>query len=899
MANKINVILGLDVSAFERSLGTVQNRMNKLSSQFTAVGSTLTRAFTLPFAAITAGAIKVSADFEQAMSEVKAVSADVTEEGFKQLTEAAKDLGKRTSKSATEAAQGLKFLALAGFDTTQQLAAIEPVLRLAEAGGIELARASDLATDAMSALGIQAEGLGGFLDVVANTSTKANSSIEQLNEAFIAVGGQFKNLNVPIDESNALLGILANRGIKGSEAGNGLNAVLINLTTGAGKAGKAMDQLGISAFDSEGNFRGVSTILKDLNAKFATMTTEQQTTYKAMLGGKNRITELNALLDGMSNEFDGLRDSIQDSEGKLLDIAEVMQDNLKGQVTRLKSALEGLGIQMGEVLLPIVKRVADGLQAFVDLLSKASPQMVRVALAIGAVLAAIGPLLLALGAATKFIASAAGGLKLLAGGLTFLTGPVGIAIAAIAALVAGIVIAYNRSEEFRDVVRRVGQVIQFIFAKAVEVARDQFTRLKAALEAARPVLSKVVEVVRAIANAWFQVQKVVLTIATRVLAFFVAAWVGAVNSIQKVVFQFFTEFRNNLKAFGTAFEELKKGNVKAAITSLGKELANDGRNVGEAFTGGFKEGFDGTLNFFKGIQDAFNRDSAKTGETVAKNIAAGAQRGLQQVQEAGAQAAGGTGARQPARIRQETAALSTLPADISALQNFARDKSIELKTNTLATAMESLKARASAAFQATTEEARKTQLATEEFLNSLNLGLLKSGDTFVNWQQIASSSIVRGLDSISQSIEGGISSFKSLAQAVRKSIQAIISDLIKQGVAAIITGTLVNLGVKLGPFALAAAAAAGAAASGLFNTALNKIAPPKLAQGGLTRGATLAVVGDNPSGKEAIIPFERMDEFLSKFGGGGGTRVTGVFEVKGSDLVLVLDRARQEQTRIR
>jgi hypothetical protein len=395
------------------------------------------------------------------------------------------------------------------------------------------------------------------------------------------------------------------------------------------------------------------------------------------------------------------------------------------------------------------------------------------------------------------------------------------------------------------------------------------------------------------------VQKVVLTIATRVLAFFVAAWVGAVNSIQKVVFQFFTEFRNNLKAFGTAFDELKKGNIKAAITSLGKELANDGRNVGEAFTGGFKEGFDGTLSFFKGIQDAFNRDSAKTGETVAKNIAAGVQRGLQEVQEAGAQAAGGTGARQPARIRQETAALSTLPADISALQNFAQDKAVELKLTTLGDSMEKLRVRSTAAFQATQEEARKAQLATEEFLNSLNLGLLRNGDVFVNWGQIVGNAAAAGLDSLSQSIEGGVNSFKKLGQAVRQSVQQIISALIKKGVAAVVSGTLVKLGATLGPLALAAAGAAGAAASGLFNSVLNKIAPPKLAQGGLTRGATLAVVGDNPSGKEAIIPFERMDEFLGKFGGGGGTRVTGVFEVKGSDLVLVLDRARQEQVRVR
>jgi TP901 family phage tail tape measure protein len=437
--NRINVSLFLDTGPFERAVASFEKDMNRLSSRAQAVGSTFTKAFTLPFAAIAGGAVKVAADFEQAMSEVKAVSDNLSQDSFKKLTEAAQDLGRRTSKSATEAAQGLKFLALAGFSVEDQLAAIEPVLRLSEAGGIDLARASDLATDAMSALGIEAQGLEGFLDVVANTSTKANSSIEQLNEAFIAVGGQFKNLGTPITEANALLGILANRGIKGSEAGNGLSTVLINLTTGAGQAGVAMKALNISAFDADGNFRGVSTVLKDLNAKFSTMTVEQQTAYKAMIGGKNRITELNALLDGMANEFDTLNGSIQDSDGKLRQIAQTMQDNLKGQITRLKSALEGLGIEVGNILLPVVTKLGDALQSLVDYFAGLSTEAKKNILIIGGVVAAIGPLLLAISAGAKLFGAMAGAVGLLAS-------PVGIAIVgltALAALVGSVIAKYK------------------------------------------------------------------------------------------------------------------------------------------------------------------------------------------------------------------------------------------------------------------------------------------------------------------------------------------------------------------------------------------------------------------------------------------------------------------------
>lgn len=433
--SSINIKFSVDLEQFSTAIQNASRDLKKAGAEMQNVGKNMSMYISGPILALGGLAVKSAADFEKAMSEVKAVSSDLDPAGFEALSNAALDLGKRTSKSATEAAQGLKFLALAGFTVEQQLAAIEPVLRLSEAGGIELARASDLATDAMSALGIEAQNLGGFLDIIANTSTKSNTSIEQLNEAFIAVGGQFKNLNVPLDEANALLGILANRGIKGSEAGNGLSTVLINLTSGAGQAGVAMRQLGISAFDSEGNFRGVSTILNDLNEKFATMTVEQQSTYKAMIGGKTRITELNALLDGTANEFDKLRDSIIDSDGKLLSIAETMQDNFNGQLIKMKSALEGVGIQIGNILLPYLKRFVEGLNGVVDWFANLNETAQKIILVIAGIAAAIGPLLLIFGSLASLLPTIIAGVSALGTAFTIMTGPIGLIIVAVGALI--------------------------------------------------------------------------------------------------------------------------------------------------------------------------------------------------------------------------------------------------------------------------------------------------------------------------------------------------------------------------------------------------------------------------------------------------------------------------------
>jgi TP901 family phage tail tape measure protein len=166
-------------------------------------------------------------------------------------------MGAATSKSATEAAEALSYMALAGWDTNTSLTALEPVLRLSEAGKMDLALASDLVTDSMSSLGIGVEELQSYLDKMAKTSSKSNTSVTQLGKAMVIAGGTFKNLNTPMSEANAILGILANRGLKGSEAANSLNSIMINLTIGAGQAGTAMKELNISAFDSEGRFKGM------------------------------------------------------------------------------------------------------------------------------------------------------------------------------------------------------------------------------------------------------------------------------------------------------------------------------------------------------------------------------------------------------------------------------------------------------------------------------------------------------------------------------------------------------------------------------------------------------------------------------------------------------------------
>ena len=300
------------------------------------------------------GAVVAFADFEKAMSNVKAVSG-ATGKDFEQLSEVAREMGKRTSKSAAEAADGLQYLALAGWDTQQMMAGIEPVLRLSEAGAIDLGRASDLVTDSMSALGIQVDQLPGFLDKVAHTSRKANTNIDALMEAFLVAGGTLNTFNVPLEEANAILGIMANRGFKGSEAGTALNAIMVNLTSGLGAAGAAMTELNLNAFDAEGNFRGLETIFMDVKNKLAEMNDEQRAQYISMIAGKEHLKTFTGILDGLGNEYGNLKGEIQSADGALMEMANTQMDNLHGSVEILKSAWSEMNIAIGERVAPAVR----------------------------------------------------------------------------------------------------------------------------------------------------------------------------------------------------------------------------------------------------------------------------------------------------------------------------------------------------------------------------------------------------------------------------------------------------------------------------------------------------------------------------------------------------------------
>lgn len=350
-------IAGEIASSFKSSLQGAQKGLSGLAGVAGKIGGATMKAAAAGIGVATTAAVglgtaavNVGSDFESAMSSV-AATADVSGEQYDKLEAAAREMGRTTTKTAAEAANALEYMALAGWDVDTSIAGLPSVLKLSEASGMDLARASDLVTDSMASLGISVKELPNYLDVAARAQNKSNQSAEQLMDAYLNVGGTMKDLCVPIEESAAALGVMANRGRKGGEAGQALSAIVSNLTTGTGQAGKMMDKLGISAFDSKGKFIGLQETLQVVNGALKGTTDEERNAALAALGGKEHVKDLNKLLDGLNTtnkdgvtEWDALTKELKNCDGALETMAKRKMDNLKGDLAELSSAASDLGI---------------------------------------------------------------------------------------------------------------------------------------------------------------------------------------------------------------------------------------------------------------------------------------------------------------------------------------------------------------------------------------------------------------------------------------------------------------------------------------------------------------------------------------------------------------------------
>lgn len=477
-----------DLKIFQDKTASVSSKTKALGSAFTNVGSAMTKYVTTPIVGVGTAAVVTAAKFESAMSEVAAISG-ASGKDLEALTEKAKQMGATTKFSASESAAALKYMAMAGWDTKAMLDGIDGVMQLAAASGEDLAQTSDIVTDAMTAFGMSADQANRFADVLAQTANRSNTSVALMGETFKYVAPVAGALGYSIEDTSVAIGLMANSGIKASIAGTSLKNLLTNLAKPTKQVAGYMDSLGISLTDSSGEMKPLSQLLVELREGFSGLTKAQKAEYAAGIAGKEGMAGLLAIVTASQSDFDKLTEAINNSNGAAREVSSVMLDNLGGQLTILKSTLEGIAIAFGDILLPTIKNVVAGLQNFLNWITNLTDGQKQLIATIATIVAAIGPVLLIIGKLitsvvqiakvvtsvvgiiTKIGPAVAGVVKAVVAAL----GPVGIIITIIGAVIAALVALYNKNEAFRNFVNTAWAQIKEVISGVVNAIVNFFT----------------------------------------------------------------------------------------------------------------------------------------------------------------------------------------------------------------------------------------------------------------------------------------------------------------------------------------------------------------------------------------------------------------------------------------
>lgn len=343
--------------AIDETVGNVGNAEPRMSKALKKIGAAVVAAFAVDkIKDFGKACISAGMDFDSQMSTVAAISGATGEE-FEILRAKAQEMGATTAFSATESAQAMEYMAMAGWKTTDITNGLAGVMNLAAASGEDLATTSDIVTDAMTAFGMSADQSTYFADVLAQTATNANTNVGMMGETFKYVAPLAGAMGYNIEDMSAAIGLMANAGIKGSQSGTSLRNIITNLASPTDTVAGAMDDLGISLTDSDGKTKSFGETLSDLRISFADLNEVQKTQYASAIAGKEGMSGLLALINSSDEDFDKLTDSIKNCTGASEKMAEIRLDNLEGDVTLFKSALEGAQIAISDKLTPVLRNL--------------------------------------------------------------------------------------------------------------------------------------------------------------------------------------------------------------------------------------------------------------------------------------------------------------------------------------------------------------------------------------------------------------------------------------------------------------------------------------------------------------------------------------------------------------
>ena len=584
-----------------QKIGATGEKLQTVGNKISSVGQKL-----LPVTGVVTGlgtaAVKTAADFDSAMSKVAAVSG-ATGSDFDSLRDKAREMGAKTKFSATEAADAMNYMAMAGWKTEDMLSGIEGVMYLAAASGEDLATTSDIVTDALTAFGLTAADSGHFADVLAAASSNANTNVSMMGETFKYCAPVAGALGFSVEDTAEAIGLMGNAGIKASQAGTSMRSIMTNLTGDVKLSGAAIGDVTIATTNADGSMRSLSSILADCRVAFGGMTEAEKANNAEALVGKNAMSGFLALMNAAPEDIEKVSGAVNNCKDAAKNMADTMQDNLEGQLTILKSQLQELAISFGDLLLPAVRSIVSGLQGMVNVLNAMPDGVKRVIMIVALLAAALGPVLIIIGKTLSAIGTIMTWAPKLAGAIsavkgafaalsaTMMANPIAIVIAAIAALVAAFIYLWNTNEEFRKFWIRLWNEIKEV-AVQVWTAVSQF--LVSAWNGIRTVITTVMNAIRTvITTVWNGIRTIISTVLNGIRGTVNSVWNGIRNTISSVV--------NGIKnTVSSAFNAMWSG-IRSTISGIYNTIRDGLGNAVNYITGLASAGWRWGADIINGI----------------------------------------------------------------------------------------------------------------------------------------------------------------------------------------------------------------------------------------------------------------------------------------------------------
>lgn len=602
------------MSAIDETTNKAKSFSETMSDKFTSFGESATKlgtkmslGLTTPIMLFGGKAIQATADFEYAMSEVAAISG-ATGDDLAALTNKAKEMGEKTKFSASESAEALKYMAMAGWKTNDMLDGLEGIMNLAAASGEDLGTTSDIVTDALTAFGLTASDSGHFADILATAASNANTNVSMMGETFKYCAPVAGALGFSAEDTAEAIGLMANAGIKSSQAGTSLRTIMNQLSSDIEISGEKIGDVTIATTNADGSMRNLKDILADCRVAFNGLSESEQTANAKAIFGMEAMSGFLSLMNAAPADIEKLEGAISSCDGVTQQMADTMNDNLTGQITLLKSQLEGLAIQFTDLIMPYLRQGVEWLSKLCDWIAGLDDGSKKMMIGMTGILAAAGPLLIFLGKISTGIGSiikvgsslisgisgVSGSLSGIGAVLSGLSAPVLAVIAVIGTLVAAFINLWNTNEEFRNNIIGIWDGIKEKFNEFGQGIVDRLNALGFDFES-------FTEAISALWNGFCELLAPVFEGVFNQVSVIIGSVLDAVMGILDIFIGLFTgnweQCWNGVKEVFGAVWELIKGTFESWAMAF--------QGIADTVLGWFgtswEEGWTGAKDFFAGI----------------------------------------------------------------------------------------------------------------------------------------------------------------------------------------------------------------------------------------------------------------------------------------------------------